>query len=117
MEALVNSLNHDSNLTMVGQLVATGQLINILKTRLDQVAYLRIHPDVAEEPIIRPVFIAGLPRKVPIEPYRTCDYLLTASSPSSRYRHGQSAHTLCFGESEFDTRAYALCKPFVALQL
>ena len=62
LDALLASLDADARLSFIGRLVAQGQVTAVLKNRLEQLHYARVHPEVATEKIFRPVFIAGLPR-------------------------------------------------------
>lgn len=62
LDALLKSLENDARLSFLGRVVAKGQVTAVLKNRLEQIHYSREHPEIDAEKIVRPVFIAGLPR-------------------------------------------------------
>jgi hypothetical protein len=59
---LVESLETEANLSLMGRLVARGDLLRTLENRLRMVDLFRQHPEIAGEPIERPIFVVGPPR-------------------------------------------------------
>jgi hypothetical protein len=59
---LVESLETEANLSLMGRLVARGDLLRTLENRLRLVDLFRQHPEIAGEPIERPIFVVGPPR-------------------------------------------------------
>lgn len=59
---LVESLEKQARLSTMGRLVARGDLLRTLENRLELVAFFRQQPEVAEQPIERPIFVVGPPR-------------------------------------------------------
>lgn len=62
LELLVESLEKEANLSMMGRLVARGDLLRTLENRLRMVELFRQHPEIAEQPVARPIFVIGAPR-------------------------------------------------------
>jgi len=58
----VASLRDEAKLHTVGRLIARDDLLNSLQVRLELTDWRRRHPEIAQEPIERPIFITGLPR-------------------------------------------------------
>lgn len=58
----VRALNEEAQLHALGRLIARSDLVNWLENRLGLVDWRRRHPEIAAEPIERPIFITGLPR-------------------------------------------------------
>lgn len=59
---LVDSLEKEANLSLLGRLVARGDLLRTLENRLRLVDLFREHPEIAEQPVERPIFVVGPPR-------------------------------------------------------
>jgi hypothetical protein len=59
---LVASLETEAKLSLMGRLVARGDLLRTLENRLRLVDLLRAHPEICEQPIERPIFVVGPPR-------------------------------------------------------
>jgi hypothetical protein len=59
---LVESLEKEAKLTLLGRLVARGDLLRTLENRLRLVDLFHQHPEIAEQPIERPIFVVGPPR-------------------------------------------------------
>ncbi|MGI9590758.1 MAG: sulfotransferase family protein [Myxococcota bacterium] len=59
---LVESLESEARLSLMGRLVARGDLLRLLQNRLRLVDLLRQHPEIEEQPIERPIFVVGPPR-------------------------------------------------------
>jgi hypothetical protein len=59
---LVESLETEANLSLMGRLVARGDLLRTLENRLRMVDLFRQHPEIADAPIERPIFVVGPPR-------------------------------------------------------
>ncbi len=62
LEALVDSANGEAQLNGFGRIMLTQLIKRYLKQRLLMEQWRDKHPQVAEEKIIRPLFIVGLPR-------------------------------------------------------
>jgi hypothetical protein len=62
LEILCRSLRTEAGLSRAGIVMATGQLIGHLRTRLRAEDLLRRHPEILDVPIERPIVVAGLPR-------------------------------------------------------
>ncbi|MBB3046811.1 hypothetical protein FHR99_001047 [Litorivivens lipolytica] len=62
LEHLCNSLENEAELNTFGRVIARSSLLNLLQRRLDIVDYGKQHPEVQHQKIVRPVFIAGMPR-------------------------------------------------------
>jgi hypothetical protein len=62
LEILCRSLRTEAGLSRAGIVMATGQLIGHLRTRLRTEDLLRRHPEILDVPIERPIVVAGLPR-------------------------------------------------------
>lgn len=59
---LVDGLEREANLTLFGRIVARADLLRTLENRLRLVELFREHPEIAEQPITRPIFVVGPPR-------------------------------------------------------
>ncbi|MBW2289789.1 MAG: sulfotransferase [Deltaproteobacteria bacterium] len=62
LRRLVDSLNQDAQLNVLGRISARTTLQTSLRNRLQLQAHLKKHPQVAEQEIREPLFILGLPR-------------------------------------------------------
>ncbi|MEJ5253820.1 MAG: sulfotransferase [Acidimicrobiales bacterium] len=62
LEVLVASANDDARLTAMGEAIIAAQIGSSLTNRLRVVDWHRTHPEAADAPVDRPVFILGLPR-------------------------------------------------------
>jgi hypothetical protein len=62
LERLTASMNAESDLTEVGEVVQQARLGMLLSSRLRVEQTYREHPEIAEEVVEGPVFIIGLPR-------------------------------------------------------
>lgn len=62
LDLLVDSLEKEANLSLLGRLVARGDLLRTLENRLGLVDLFREHPEIAAQPIERPIFVVGPPR-------------------------------------------------------
>jgi hypothetical protein len=62
MELLIGSLEREANLSLLGRLVARGDLLRTLENRLRLVELFRQHPEIADQPVERPIFVVGPPR-------------------------------------------------------
>jgi hypothetical protein len=69
----------DARLTLFGRYFAKRQLVELLMHRLQLVDYRSSHPGIADEVIVRPLFILGLPRTG-----TTLLYGLLAEDPANR---------------------------------
>ncbi len=59
---LVEGLNHEAGLTLLGRIAARKDMGRLLASRLRMVEDRRSHPEIAAEEINRPIVITGLPR-------------------------------------------------------
>ena len=59
---LVDSLEREAELSLLGRLVARGDLLRVLENRLRLVELFREHPEIADQPVERPIFVVGPPR-------------------------------------------------------
>jgi hypothetical protein len=59
---LCEGLQREAKLSSMGRMVARGDLLRTLENRLKLVAFFAQHPEVAERPIERPIFVVGPPR-------------------------------------------------------
>jgi hypothetical protein len=62
LDILVDSLVHEADASLVGNLLARGDLLNLLENRLRMVAARSEDPEIGAEQICSPIFIVGLPR-------------------------------------------------------
>jgi hypothetical protein len=62
LRTLLQSLETEAELTTVGRMMARGQILNLLTNRLQLTHHRKRHPEIADEPIRRPLFVLGLPR-------------------------------------------------------
>jgi hypothetical protein len=58
----VDALNNDGGLTPEGAAATEAEILSLLRNRLEIRAWFAAHPEIAEEPIDRPIFLMGLPR-------------------------------------------------------
>ena len=59
---LIDSLEKEANLSLMGRLVARGDLIRTLENRLRLVDLFGEHPEIVEQPVAQPIFVVGPPR-------------------------------------------------------
>jgi len=59
---LVDCLEKEAQLSLLGRLVARSDLLRTLENRLRLVELFREHPEIAEQPVERPIFVVGPPR-------------------------------------------------------
>jgi hypothetical protein len=76
---LLESLEADGELHLFGRYFARRQLVELLVNRLQVLDHRKRHPEVAEKPVTRPLFILGLPRTG-----TTLLYGLLAEDPDNR---------------------------------
>jgi hypothetical protein len=62
LERLMASYERDAMLTLIGRIAARQDTLRLLETRLRMQHDLRRHPEIAAEPVRRPLFVTGLPR-------------------------------------------------------
>ena len=62
LERLIDSLQREADLNLLGTRLARGNLLSALVARAQLVAWRKSHPEIEEERIDRPLFITGLPR-------------------------------------------------------
>lgn len=79
LKVLLHSLDGEAQLTTIGRVAARKRLAGLLETRLRLVDHRTRHPEVAEEQIMRPLFVLGLPRTG-----TTVLYGMLASNPAMR---------------------------------
>jgi hypothetical protein len=56
------SYERDAHLTLIGRIAARQDTLRLLETRLRIQRDLHRHPEIAAEPVRRPLFVTGLPR-------------------------------------------------------
>ena len=59
---LLNSLEKEADLSLLGRIIARGDLIRTLENRLGFVELFKQNPEIAEQRIERPIFVVGPPR-------------------------------------------------------
>jgi hypothetical protein len=62
LERLVASLNRDGRFAAEGEAAARKGLVDRMVDRLEGLKWVQRHPEIAEVPIVDPVFLTGLPR-------------------------------------------------------
>jgi hypothetical protein len=62
LEVLVDSLEREAALTLMGRLLVRGDILNLLENRLQLAEALVRHTQIREEVVKAPIFIVGLPR-------------------------------------------------------
>ncbi|HQR04909.1 MAG: sulfotransferase [Proteobacteria bacterium] len=62
MEILVDALEREARLSSLGRILARDYLLKSLKTQLQIQDWFNRHPEIADQPIVAPVFIIGMPR-------------------------------------------------------
>lgn len=62
LDALVASLNEDARLPPTGEAGARNWILTRTIDRLEGLKWLRDHPEIADEQVVAPVFLTGLPR-------------------------------------------------------
>ena len=92
LEVLTRSLEEESDGSLVGNLLARGDLLNLLENRLRMVAARKENPGISEEAIQAPIFIVGLPRSG-----TSILHELLAQDPRLRAPLSWEAHTPCPG--------------------
>lgn len=80
LEQLCAALEQEANLNAIGRSIAKTSLLNLLVRRLQITDYRRQHPEVAQQRIRQPLFIAGMPRTG-----TTILYELLAQDPEHRF--------------------------------
>jgi hypothetical protein len=79
LQRLLESLETDGELHLFGRYFARRQIVELLVNRLRVLDHRKRHPEVAEKPVVRPLFILGLPRTG-----TTLLYGLLAEDPAHR---------------------------------
>jgi hypothetical protein len=79
LRLLLDSLEREAHLNFLGRIAARRWITQMLVNRLEIREMLRLHPEIANEPIRRPLFILGLPRTG-----TTLLHLLFAQDPANR---------------------------------
>jgi len=59
---LLRGLEQEAQLSLLGRIIARADLLRTLENRLGIVDLLKKHPEIAEQPIERPLFVVGPPR-------------------------------------------------------
>lgn len=62
LTALVNALPKEAQLNAIGEQMVYGGIIRLLNSRLRYVRDLKANPEIAQEQIVKPIIILGLPR-------------------------------------------------------
>ncbi|TMA26376.1 MAG: sulfotransferase [Deltaproteobacteria bacterium] len=79
LDRVLRALESEAELTLIGRWMTRRYLLRLLEVRLQLMAYLRADPGVRDEPIERPLFVAGAPRTG-----TTILYELLADDPALR---------------------------------
>ena len=79
LRVLLRSLEEDGALNAMGRIMARAQVVHALSVRLRVVDYRRLHPELGEIDIARPLFVLGLPRTG-----TTILYSIIAQDPAHR---------------------------------
>ena len=62
LRRLCSSLEQDAHLTGLGRAMARQDLLRLLNNRLQFVDLFKRHPEIADEKIVAPIFVLGMPR-------------------------------------------------------
>ena len=62
LDALLHSLNSEKRLNGFGHVLASQHIVKLLRQRLSITEHMKRHPEILDEPIVRPIFIVGAPR-------------------------------------------------------
>ena len=62
LRLLTESFERDARLTFLGRMIARADLLRLLEYRLQVEAVHTAHPEITTAPIVRPLFVLGLPR-------------------------------------------------------
>lgn len=62
LRILLDSLEHEARLTLLGRIIARGDLLRTLQNRLGMVDLLKRYPEIEQQPIEKPLFVVGPPR-------------------------------------------------------
>ena len=62
LDILLESLDRESGLTLLGRILVRGELLNLLQNRLRISDLMKREPAVLDQKIERPLFVIGLPR-------------------------------------------------------
>ena len=62
LQVLVDALNREARLTPAGEAAFGRRLVGLLANRLRMERDFRKHPEIAEQQVVAPIFILGLPR-------------------------------------------------------
>lgn len=62
LERLVDSLEREAFLTPIGRMIARERILNSAKNRLDYLGDRKLHPEIAQERIVAPIVVVGMPR-------------------------------------------------------
>ena len=79
LDELLRPLREDPSVTTIGLLAWPTMLARLLTTRLEIVDYVKRHPEIRDDEVVRPVIITGMPRTG-----TTLLYNLLARVPGSR---------------------------------
>jgi hypothetical protein len=59
---LLHALEHEAHLTLLGRMIARGDVVRLLENRLRMTDVRHRHPEIEREDVARPIFVVGLPR-------------------------------------------------------
>jgi hypothetical protein len=59
---LLSCLEKEAGLSLLGRMVARADLLSTLENRLQLVELFKMHPEIAEQSVQRPIFVVGPPR-------------------------------------------------------
>lgn len=62
LTTLVDALSHEAQLNAMGEQMVYGGIVNILVNRLRYIRDIKLHPEILQEKIVKPIIVLGLPR-------------------------------------------------------
>ncbi len=62
LSTLVEALPREAQLNAMGEMMVYGGIINLLVNRLRYVRDIKVHPQILQEKIVKPIIVLGLPR-------------------------------------------------------
>ncbi|HRI16502.1 MAG TPA: sulfotransferase [Verrucomicrobiota bacterium] len=62
LRTLLTACESEAQLNLIGRLAARGDVLRVLRNRLQLERDRKLHPEIADQPIRKPIFVVGLPR-------------------------------------------------------
>jgi hypothetical protein len=62
LDVLVDSMNKEGRLSAAGRQIAHSESVESIRTRLETIKWINAHPETAEQPVVAPLLLMGLPR-------------------------------------------------------